>query len=104
MDVIRIDGLEEGSVKSNGFQNEGAARLVLLPLNLRAPLTPKGEQPHGQFRHENQASRIKLELRVAPFREKRVRVGRRVIELNTHPGRSNCKCCTSSFELLRIRL
>jgi hypothetical protein len=48
MDVIRIDGLEEGSVKSNGFQNEGAARLVLLPLNLRAPLTPKGEQPHGQ--------------------------------------------------------
>ena len=45
---MRIDGLEGGSVKSNGFQNEGAARLVLLPLILHAPLTPKGEQPHGQ--------------------------------------------------------
>jgi len=48
MDVIRIDGLEGGSVKINGFcyLNSGTAKLVLLPVNLRAPLTPKGEQPH----------------------------------------------------------
>jgi hypothetical protein len=69
---MRIDGFEGGSVKINGFyENAGTAKLVLLPLILRAPLTPKGEQPHGQSRHENQASQIKLELRVGRFREKK---------------------------------
>jgi len=46
---MRIDGFEGGSVKINGFyENAGTAKLVLLPLILRAPLTPKGEQPHDK--------------------------------------------------------